>query len=154
MIFLILTGIIFFTEYYVKQHMDKVYTQKDKRCLAGGRIVLRKYYNSGAAGNFLSSRPECVCLLHTSVLTAVWTCFLYVLPKKGLYLVKTGLSFLAGGGLSNLYDRIRKGHVVDYISFGFGPGWFQKLVFNSADFFVFAGILLGLIQFFKKEGNL
>lgn len=154
MVFLGLIGIIFFMEYGIKQHMDKTYTQNDKRRIAGGKIVLRKYYNTGAAGNFLSSRPGCVRLLHASVLTATGACLLYLLPKKGLYAAKTGLSFLTGGGLSNLYDRIRKGHVVDYISFGFGPGWFQKLVFNSADFFVFAGILLGLIQYFKKEGDL
>lgn len=154
MFFLILTGIIFFMEYHAKRYMDKAYEHKDRRPLAGGKLVLRKYYNTGAAGNFLSSRPRCVRLLHTSTLAAVFAFLLYLLPKKGMYAAKTGLSFLAGGGLSNLHDRIRKGYVVDYFSFGFGPKWFQKLVFNMADFFVFAGILLVLIQYFKKEGKL
>ena len=134
MFFLVLTGTIFFLEYYVKQHMDKSYTHREQRRLAGGKLVLRKYYNTGAAGNFLSSRPGCVCLLHSSVFITVFAFLLYLLPKKGLYLTKTGLSFLTGGGLSNLHDRIRKGHVVDYVSFGFGPKRFQKLVFNMADF--------------------
>lgn len=154
MFFLILTATIFFVEYYVKQYMDKSCTTKEQRRLAGGKLVLRKYYNTGAAGNFLRGHPRCVCLLHSSVLIMVFAFLLYLLPKKGLHTVKTGLSFLAGGGLSNLHDRIRKGHVVDYFSLGFGPKRLQKLVFNMADFFVFAGILLSMVQFFKKEGKL
>ncbi|MDE6887595.1 MAG: signal peptidase II, partial [Eubacterium sp.] len=61
---------------------------------------------------------------------------------------------LAGGGLSNLYDRLRKGYVVDYFSFGTGPKWFRRLVFNLADFFVFAGVLLCMIQMIRKDGKL
>lgn len=153
MFYIITVGMIFLLEYYVKRHMDEVRTLQEQRPLAGGKIILKKYYNTGAAGSFLKNRPKCVRSVHSSALLAVFAALLYLLPKKNAFAAKAGLSFLAGGGLSNLHDRLTKGHVVDYVSFGFGPKRFQKLVFNIADFFVFAGIFLCIIQSFQKEGD-
>ena len=52
---------------------------------------------------------------------------------------------LAGGGLSNLYDRYTKHHVVDYVRFQTGPKWFQRIIFNVSDFFIFIGAVLAVI---------
>lgn len=52
---------------------------------------------------------------------------------------------LAGGGLSNLYDRYTKYHVVDYVRFQTGPKWFQRIIFNVSDFFIFIGAVLAVI---------
>ena len=49
------------------------------------------------------------------------------------------LVLMAGGGLSNLTDRISQGYVDDYISMAHGPGKLQKLVFNLSDILVLAG---------------
>lgn len=153
MLFFMIAAFIFWLEYFIKRHMDKVRTLREERPLAGGRIILKKYYNTGAAGNMLSRYPKAVRFIHKAVLGIVFSAFLFV-PKKDALTVKTGLSFMLGGGCSNLYDRITKGHVVDYISFGFGPKRFQKLVFNAADFFVFLGVILCMIHLIKKEGEL
>lgn len=153
MFFLIVTGMIFFAEYYIKGHMDRVRTLQDQRMSAGGKIILKKYYNYGTAGSFFRAYPKAVRFVHASALAAVSAVFLYVLPRRNAAAVKLGLSCLIGGGFSNLYDRIQKGYVVDYVSFGFGPKRFRKLVFNLADFFVFAGIFLCLVSYFKKEGH-
>ena len=152
MFFMVLIAMIFLLEYGIKCHMDRVRTLQQRRPFAGGKIVLKKYYNKGAAGNFLNHHPKSVCYIHTSALLLVFVAWIYMLPQKNAAVAKTGLSFLAGGGASNLYDRLTRGHVIDYISFGFGPKKFQKLVFNTADFFVFAGIFLCMIQMIKKEG--
>ena len=141
MVFVAVMAFIFVLDFYVKKHMDEVRTLDEQRVLAGGRVILKKYYNTGAAGNFLSRCPKVMLCLHTAVLGGVAAGFFKAFPKKDAGAAKMGLAFIAGGGLSNLFDRLQKGHVVDYISFGFGPGWFRKLVFNIADFFVFAGIL-------------
>ena len=50
-----------------------------------------------------------------------------------------------GGGLSNLYDRYTKHHVVDYVRFQTGPKWFQRIIFNVSDFFIFIGAVLAVI---------
>lgn len=151
MLFIFLTGSIFILEYYIKKYMDRTGTLQEQRPLFNGKIILKKYYNTGAAGNFLSSRPEWMKRIHAGMLAAVSVLLLCTLPKKRHAFAKTGLSFLAGGGVSNLHDRLSKGHVVDYFSLGFGPKRFRRLVFNLADFFVFAGILLCMIQILAKE---
>ena len=151
MSYLLLTITIFFLEYYIKQHMDKIRTSKQQRPLASGKIVLKKYHNTGAAGNFLQSHPKWVKNLHLSALLTVFAAFICIRRQKGAGMAKTGIALLAGGGLSNLYDRLTKGYVVDYVSFGFGPKWFRRLVFNLADFFVFLGIGLCMIQVLWKN---
>lgn len=151
MVSIIIIGCIFLLEYHVKRHMDQVRTLQERRPLANGKMILRKYYNTGTAGNFLDRHPKWVRYIHTTALFMVFAALVSMLPRKDAAIAKTGISFLAGGGLSNLYDRLTKGHVVDYVSFGFGPKGFRKLVFNMADFFIFAGIILCSIQFLKKE---
>jgi len=151
MIYIFMIGMIFFAEYYTKRHMDHVRTLQEQRPMAGGKIILKKYYNSGGAGNFLKSHPKCIRSAHISTLLAASAALLYVMPKKNTTAAKTGLSLLVGGGFSNLYDRLTKGYVVDYVSFGFGPKRFQKLVFNFADFFIFSGILLCAVQSLKEK---
>ena len=151
MIYIIMAGLVFLLEYYVKRHMDRARSLQEKRVLAGGKVVLKKYYNTGAAGNFLDSHPKGVRYIHMSALFAAFLAFACILQKKGGGMAKTGIAFLVGGGWSNLYDRLTKGHVVDYVSFGFGPKRFRSLVFNMADFFIFAGIFLCMAQVFRKE---
>lgn len=49
---------------------------------------------------------------------------------------------VAGGGMSNWYDRHKRGYVTDYVSFRFGPEKFRRLVFNVSDFCIFFGLAL------------
>ena len=60
------------------------------------------------------------------------------------------LSFIAGGAVGNLIDRVRFGYVVDMIEVDFLP--FDFAVFNVADIFVVCGAILLVIYalFFDK----
>ena len=55
---------------------------------------------------------------------------------------KIGACLVLGGGISNLYDRLKRGYVVDYFSIRFKK--LKKIVFNLGDICIFlgAGILL------------
>ena len=44
------------------------------------------------------------------------------------------------GGVSNLYDRMRRGHVVDYLCLRWKA--LKKVVFNLGDLFILAGSVL------------
>ena len=44
------------------------------------------------------------------------------------------------GGVSNLYDRMKRGYVVDYFSFQWKA--LKTVVFNLGDLFIFAGAFL------------
>lgn len=151
MFYFVLIGILFVMEYHVKIHMDAVRTLHEQRPIAHRKIVLKKYYNQGATCNFLKNHPKRIQQLHILAMFAVFAALVYEMPKKGASAAKAGLSLLAGGGLSNLHDRMAKGHVVDYFSFGFGPKRFRNIVFNLADFYIFAGVVLCAIHSFQKE---
>lgn len=151
MLYFIIIISIFLSECFVKKHMDRVCSQKEQRPAAGGRIILKKYYNTGAAGNMLSSRPRLMLCIHGAVLGTVFAGLCRILHRQDTGFLKLGLAFASGGGLSNLYDRLAKGHVVDYFSFGFGPRRLRRMVFNIADFFVFTGAVLCAVQVVCKS---
>ena len=48
--------------------------------------------------------------------------------------IPAGLGLLIGGSVSNLVDRVRLGHVTDFIDFGWWPA------FNLADSFIVIGV--------------
>ena len=50
------------------------------------------------------------------MLSAVAGAWAYVIGKKGRVLEKTALTLVLAGGASNLYDRLKRGYVVDYFS--------------------------------------
>ena len=50
------------------------------------------------------------------------------------------LTLVLAGGASNLYDRLKRGYVVDYFSIQWKK--LKKVVFNLGDIFIFAGSAL------------
>ena len=60
-------------------------------------------------------------------------------------LLRLGLALLLGGAFSNTYDRLRRGYVVDYVSFPVKWQAFRKIVFNCSDFCIIIGALLSAL---------
>lgn len=147
MVYIVIILGIFFVDFFIKKYIDEKYELKKRKVVFRKRLFLEKYYNEGAALNFLESHPRLLKKIQTFLMAGVGMWFYFSLKRQGGICQKIGMSFLIGGGLSNLFDRYTKGHVVDYLKFGFGPKWFRKLIFNVSDFFVFiGGILLVLGQ--------
>jgi len=59
-----------------------------------------------------------------------------------------GMSFIVGGGLSNLYDRINYGMVVDFMNMGFGS--LRTGIFNFADVAIMVGMGILIAANFKE----
>ncbi len=86
----------------------------------------------------------------------------YVLPLVGIALVlfyatrskgtllSVSFGLILAGAIGNVLDRIRLGKVIDFINMGINQNvrWF---IYNFADFFLIAGIVLLLIKESKKE---
>ena len=53
-----------------------------------------------------------------------------------------GMGLILGGGLSNLYERVRHGRVYDYVQFPKAPKPLRRYVFNLADFAILSGCIL------------
>ena len=56
-----------------------------------------------------------------------------------------GLGLILGGAAGNILDRIRFGHVVDFLDLHFGD-WHPFLIFNPADAAITIGVLILLLR--------
>jgi len=135
---------VFLADLLIKRHIDRKYARKTYHSRLHGKIMLEKYYNRGAVLGLLARKPKIMRLLHTLLVITAGIMYYFLVRVSGRSLEKTGLALLLGGGLSNLYDRYTKGHVVDYFRFNIGPKWLRRIVFNISDFCIFIGALLAV----------
>lgn len=145
MIYVTIAAAIFLLDYLIKKKVDKERKPGEETELLDGKIVLTKYYNKGAALNFLSKKPDTMTLIHTGFWGFLAGIFASALGRKENSGLLTGLALLLGGGASNLSDRLQKKHVVDYFSFGVKWKKLQGIVFNVSDLFIFLGAVLTVV---------
>lgn len=129
----------------IKQYVEDNVPQGHDRPTLGGRIILRKVYNSGAAFGLLHGSPRLVTGLSALLGALLAARDALLLKRRGRILEKTGMALLTGGALSNLSDRVLRGKVVDY--FAFGSRWkkWSRLTFNLGDLCIAAGAVLALL---------
>ena len=113
---------------------------KGPASLLGGRVLVRRLYNRGSGFGLVPLDARQVAPLS---LAALWA-----LLRWGGSRLGTGL--LLGGGLSNLYERIRRGRVLDYLRFPRAPGVLKKYTYNLADLFILLGAVLLLLRRRKR----
>lgn len=65
MIYVTIAAAIFLLDYFIKKKVDKRRKPGEETKILGGKIVLTKYYNKGAALNFLAEKPDAMTLIHT-----------------------------------------------------------------------------------------
>lgn len=136
------------SKHIVRKNID----YHERIAMLGDRLTLTKVENSGAflsAGVSLSA-PLKIVLLTVVPVAVLLLGLVYVLRKKELSLLTvTGICFAIGGGLGNIYDRIRYGSVTDFLHIDFGI--FQTGVFNAADMSVMMGVFLILIEAWRER---
>lgn len=142
--YLLMIAGIFAGDQWIKEYVEENERLNVKRPVAGGRISITKHHNKGAALNFMEKKPDII--LGTACITFGYVIILLrqIFSKEGNGLMKLSISLIAGGGLSNLYDRIKRGYVVDY--FTINCGRLKKIIFNLADICIFAGGLLMMLE--------
>lgn len=142
MIYLAIVLGIFALEYNLKSYTDSHRLQGTKDEYFNGKLILRNYHNSEGGFGIFKKNPQLGVKISGVVLVCVIWEFVKALFGGAAALVKLGLSFAAGGGLSNYYDRVTKGYVTDYVSFGVKNRKLRNTVFNLSDFFIFIGAVL------------
>ena len=105
MLFLGIAAGIFGLDFFLKRYIEKRYARKVRHPKLGNLIYIEKYYNEGAMLNALEKQPGLLKGLHTILLAGVCIWFYFVVRKNGGIMQKTGLAFLIGGGMNNLFDR-------------------------------------------------
>lgn len=99
--------------------------------------------NDGASfGIFGGKTTFLICL---TVALIVLMLILDILFKRNSKLYNIAFSFILGGALGNLFDRIKFRYVRDFINFSF---WEKFPTFNLADTFLCIGVGLMLVYLF------
>ena len=125
---------------------------RDLPC-AKGWIRLYNNHNSGFQFGVLKQKPELVKGIPLMVVSALVGGLVALMEQKDSAVERIGLAVTIGGALSNLYDRIFRGYVVDY----FSVQWkgLKKVVFNLGDMFIFLGAMMiagaQVVRSFKGE---
>jgi signal peptidase II len=110
-----------------------------------GPLSIHHVQNSGIAFGLFPTATSGVIVLTGIAVTWMLVFFARSGGRHPILPVAVGL--LLGGSLSNLVDRIRLGHVTDFLDFRFWPA------FNLADAFIVAGVavLIGALLLADRE---
>ena len=121
--------------------------------LLGKQLQLMNVENSGAFLSMGSDSNPTVKLIFLLILPVIvlGVILYYVLTNTTLdRLSIVGVSSIAGGGITNLYDRFLYGSVTDFLFMDFG-GVFRTGIFNVADLSVTTGMILLLFSSFLNR---
>ena len=117
-------------------------------------LTLTRVENTGAflsAGNDLPE-PLKTILLTVLPLVILIAGFIYVLRVNHLsHLSISGICFVIGGGIGNIYDRIQYGSVTDFLHVDLIL--FETGIFNMADVSIMTGMCMILVDLFRRAAS-
>lgn len=99
--------------------------------------------NTGAAFGLFPEGGMLFAVVAVAV-TGIIVLYNFALPA-GHFTLRLALGLQLGGALGNLIDRLRLGHVTDFLDFGPWP------VFNLADAAIVAGVCLLALSVWREE---
>jgi signal peptidase II len=110
-----------------------------------GPLSIHHVQNSGIAFGLFPTATAAVIVL-TGVAVG-WMLVFFARSGARHPILPVGLGLLLGGSVSNLLDRVRLGHVTDFLDFRFWPA------FNLADAFIVGGVavLIGALLLADRE---
>ena len=106
-------------------------------------------YNTGAAFSFLAGAGgwQRVFFIAIAVVASIVIVYLMRKPQNAT-LMNAALALILGGAIGNVIDRVRLGHVVDFIQVH-GAGYYFP-AFNVADSAITVGAALLIWDSFRK----
>ncbi len=152
--YLLLVAVLFYIDYYYKRKVEsEMKPGRDTKIAAGGKVLIRRVDNKGAAGGILKDKSSYVKIASTAAAALAALRFLTLLPAKKKVLRKGAYAFFLAGALSNLYDRWVRGSVTDYISLvSRRVKGVQRIVFNLGDVFILiGGVTLFILNMFRRK---
>lgn len=171
---IILFSSLFGVDAVIKQQIEENISQGEERELAGGKIVIRKVYNRGFMLNVLEKKPKVVRGVTVAagigvLLSDILTFFpvrmvraarsdgkagiFHPCIRKGSYLQKFGMTLVSAGAASNIFDRLVRGRVIDYIGIRTGKKFPDKITVNLGDCYIACGGLILMIRdLFRLRG--
>jgi signal peptidase II len=117
-------------------------------------LKLIKVENTGAFLSLGNTMPQPFRSIILSFLPLVFLAiaFIYLFAKRNLSLSRVvAISFVIGGGVGNIYDRIIHGSVTDFLHIDLGL--VQTGIFNMADVSIMVGMTMLLIESFIVQNK-
>jgi signal peptidase II len=108
-----------------------------------GPFSIHHVQNTGIAFGLFAHSTTAVIVLTAAAVTAMLVFFARQAQRHPLLPVALGL--VIGGSVSNLVDRVRLGHVTDFLDFLYWPA------FNLADTFIVVGVALLFVSFVASD---
>jgi signal peptidase II len=108
-----------------------------------GPLSIHHVQNSGIAFGLFSSATFVVIVLTT--VAVGWMLVFFARSGSRHPVLPVALGLVIGGSVSNLVDRIRLGHVTDFLDLKFWPA------FNLADSFIVVGVAILLLALIAAD---
>ena len=126
----------------IKQYIEDTFEEDEERETLIPGLVLRKVHNKGFAFNILEHEPGII--RKSSVCAAagilIYDCWLFLRKKR--IVGKIGMMLVSAGAVSNLYDRLIRRTVIDYIGIKSEKKRISDLTANLADVYLTVGAVL------------
>ena len=146
---LALAAAVVVADFVTKWAVLAAFAPGERRAVTGFfNLVLA--FNKGAAFSLLADAPgwQAPLLVAFAVIAGVVVSVLLLRPG-GRRMYYAGLALILGGALGNLVDRLRFGHVVDFLDFhAFGWHW---PAFNVADSAICVGAALLILDGLRPD---
>jgi signal peptidase II len=108
-----------------------------------GPLSIHHVQNSGIAFGFFASATSLVILLTAGAVA--WMLYFFARSGARHPVLPVALGLVIGGSVSNLVDRVRLGHVTDFLDLKFWPA------FNLADSFITVGVAVLLLALLSAD---
>lgn len=123
--------------------------------LNGSVTVIKNFFsltyvkNTGAAFGFFSGKTLLITII--SIFIFIYLLMELIKNKSNIKIINLSFSFILGGLVGNLYDRIVLGYVRDFMDFTiFNKGF---AIFNIGDIFIVVGCFVFIIGALLEARN-
>lgn len=146
-LFLILVGgVLILLDQLTKNWIRSTLAMGDSVCLIDSlceHVKLVHWYNTGVAFGLFQGNSTTLAIIASIVVIAI--IFFYSQIPQNDWMLRLALTFEMGGAIGNLIDRIRIGHVTDFVAVGNFP------VFNVADACINIGVAFMVLSIIIEE---
>ena len=143
------TAIVLTAALLVLDRVLKLLAYRDKLHFSGKILRLTHLENPGF---FLGAGSRYRFILRWVPLLVWIAAAILLLPhvERRLNPARLGILLVLTGGLSNQYDRMRRGSVTDYVQLPRAGKKLGRLVWNVADFMLLGGVVLSVIGLIRE----
>lgn len=142
--FVRLAFLIFFLDQLIKFFVHRYMYSGESVPVIRNFFHLTYVQNYGAAFGLLSGWRATLLLVGFAAIVLIIYINNHVKKRDFLHFP---LAIILGGSLGNIFDRLFRSYVIDYIDFRFWP------VFNLADIMINVGFFLALVQIIRSKGD-